>query len=79
MANSFVGTRSYMSVSWLTSNSSIKILFVITLFKSQRGYNKNNDNNNNNGLIFIFYKTTLKLLKKLILTNSGQGVYLLKI
>ena len=41
MANSFVGTRSYMSVSWLTSNSSIKILFVITLitlFKSQSGY-----------------------------------------
>ena len=51
MANSFVGTRSYMSVSWLTSNSSIKILFVITLitlFKSQSGYNNNNDNNNNN-------------------------------
>ena len=51
MANSFVGTRSYMLVSWLTSNSSIKILFVITLitlFKSQSGNNNNNDNNNNN-------------------------------
>ena len=57
MANSFVGTRSYMSVSWLTSNSSIKILFVITLFKSQRGYNNNdnnNNNNNNNGLNLRF-------------------------
>ena len=58
MANSFVGTRSYMSVSWLTSNSSIKILFVITLitlFKSQSGYNNNNDNNtNNNGLNPLF-------------------------
>ena len=37
MANSFVGTRSYMLVSWLTSNSSIN-------------NNNNNDNNNNNGL-----------------------------
>ena len=57
MANSFVGTRSYMSVSWLTSNSSIKILFVITLitlFKSQSGYNNNDNNNNNNGLNPLF-------------------------
>ena len=34
------------------------------------------NNNNSNGLNLHFGKTTVKLLKNLILKNSGQGVYL---